>query len=234
MVNRELSEKLDSGEILTINLGGTAPENAVQKKSDVDTVVANYTTTVDLEANYTTTTDIASTYETIVNVDAINTRVTAIESSHTELINGASTQITQTPIANTALKVEFGTAQTSTEVDLSAIGDITFKEAGKYIITTFFQYGRTGVTAGEAVLLSRIMLNSVQMGNTMATKIENNNTIVPWSSSIQVTVAANDVMHIEVAKDSTGVDEGGLIAVTPGNAGWALAPTAAIQIYKAI
>lgn len=57
MADRELSNALASGELSSIQLGGVTTAEKVLKKSEIDAV-----------------------YETIVNVDAIDTRVTAVES----------------------------------------------------------------------------------------------------------------------------------------------------------
>jgi len=57
MADRELSNALASGELSSIQLGGVTTAEKVLKKSEIDAV-----------------------YETIVNVDAIDTRVSAVES----------------------------------------------------------------------------------------------------------------------------------------------------------
>lgn len=169
-----------------------------------------------------------------VTLDALDDRVTELEASHTLLINGASVAANQQPgTVDTPLQVEFGSLQSTTDIDLSAAGAITFKTAGKYIISPFFQYGRTGAT-GTSHLVNRYLVNGVQSGNSLAANIDNANTLVPWSSSIQFTAAANDVMTIEIIRDSAGNDSGGLFAYNPTLAGWNDAPCAAIQIYKAV
>lgn len=201
MAEKELATILNSGEINTIFLGGTASTDGVVKKSVTD---------------------------------AIDTRVTAIESSHTALIDAESAAASQQPSAvDTALQVEFGALQSTTDIDLAADGSITFKTAGKYIITTFFQYGRTGAS-GTSILFNRFLVNGTQAGSSLGAKVDNAEVLVPWSSSIQFTASANDVVTIEIIRDSTGNNSGGLFSATPTAAGWAAAPCAKIQIYKAI
>jgi len=134
---------------------------------------------------------------------------------------------------DTPLQVEFGALQTTTDIDISATGAITFKTAGKYIIYPCFQYGRTGAT-GKSFLLNTYLRNGVQEGASLASKIDNASTLVPWSSSIQFTASTNDVLTIEIMRDSAGDNSGGLYALDPTPADWANAPCAAIQIYKAI
>lgn len=220
--DRELSDILNSGEISTIYLGGTASTDRAVKQSALDATNANVTTNTTNVA--TNTTDIA----------AIDTRVTSIEDSHTRLLLASSTASSQQPTGtDTPLQVEFGVAQSTTDIDISAAGAITFKTAGKYIISPFFQYGRTGAT-GTSVLLNRYLVNGTQIGASLGANLDNANTLVPWSSSVQFTANTNDVMTIEIMRDSAGNDSGGLFAVTPTAAGWNSAPCASIQIYRAI
>jgi hypothetical protein len=195
------------------------------KDTSQDAVIGNNTTDITALDGRVTVNEGAIT--------ALDTRVTAVENSHTVLLQASSTALTQEPTTtDTALQVEFGVAQVTTDIDISAAGAITFKTAGKYIISPFFQYGRTG-GVGTSILLNRYLRNGVQEGGSLAAKVDNADTLVPWSSSIQFTAAVNDVLTIEIIRDSTGSDSGGLFAVNPTPVGWANAPCAAIQIYKA-
>ena len=215
MADRQLSEKLSSGELSSIKLGGVAAGNAVITQATLDVEKAR------ISANESA-------------ITGIDDRLLIVEGSHERLITATSTAASQQPtVVDTPIQVEFGALQTTTDIDVSATGDITFKTAGKYIISTFFQYGRTGAT-GTSLLLNRYLVNGVQAGSSLAAKVDNAEVLVPWSSSIQFTAAANDVLSIQIMRDSTGDNSGGLFAVNPTVAGWADAPCASIQIYKAI
>jgi|SaaInlStandDraft_4_1057021.scaffolds.fasta_scaffold18194_3 hypothetical protein len=168
----------------------------------------------------------------ITQVDANTDAIAELNASHTELITATSLAASQQPtVVDSPIQVEFGAFQTTDDVDLSALGAITFKTAGEYIISPFFQYGRSGST-GTSFLLNRYLINGTQIGNSLASKVDSADTLVPWSSSIQFTASANDVLTIEVMRDSTGNNSGGLFSATPAVASWASAPSAAIQIYK--
>lgn len=209
MADVELSAALNSGLITNIYLDGTTVDEKVLKSSEVDTKITAIT-------------------------DPLDVRVTHLEDSHSLLINASSTAATQQPtVVDTALQIEFGIAQVTTDIDLSVAGALTFKTAGKYIISPFFQYGRVGAS-GTSTLFNRILVNGVQLGSSLGANIDNANTLVPWSSSIQFTANTNDVVTIEIIRDSTGNNSGGLFSSTPTAVGWSLAPCAAIQIYKAI
>jgi len=169
----------------------------------------------------------------VAELITVDGRLTDLESSHSILLNASSTASSQQPVAlDTALQIEFGIAQTSTDIDISAAGAITFKTAGKYIVAPFFQYGRASAS-GVSKLFNRILVNGVQLGSSLGAKVDNADVLVPWSSSIQFTAQANDVVTIEIIRDSTGTNAGGLFALTPAAAGWNLAPCASIQIFKA-
>ena len=170
------------------------------------------------------------------NIDSISTlddRVLLLEASHTLLIIATSTAVAQEPIAtDTPLQIEFGGIQTTTNINIASDGAITFNVAGKYIVSPFFQYGRAG-SVGTSILLNRYLVNGTQVGNSLVAKIDSADILVPWSSSIQFTAEVGDTLTIEVMRDSTGNDSGGLFAVDPTLIGWNNAPCASIQIYKA-
>ena len=175
--------------------------------------------------------DIATNASDILAVDS---RVTAIENSHSVIISAFSIATIQQPtVVDVPIQIEFGALQTTTDISLSALGAFTFNVAGKYILSLFFQYGRTGST-GTSELLNRYLINGAQIGNSLVAKIDNADTLVPWSSSLQVTVNANDVLTIEVMRDSAGNNSGGLFSVTPTVGTWNIAPCASIQIFKAM
>ena len=204
MAQQELNTILASGDISSMQLGTTDAGDAVVKSSVIDTRIA-----------------------------VVSDRVAELEASHTLLLVATSTATSQEPTAlDTPIQVEFGALQSTTDIDISAVGAITFKTAGKYIISPFFQYGRVG-SAGISILLNRYLRNGVQEGNTLAAKVDDADTLVPWSSSIQFTAVANDVLTIELMRDGAGTNAGGLFNINPTPAGWANAPCAAIQIYKA-
>ena len=163
----------------------------------------------------------------------LDTRISSLEDSHELLLVATSTSSSQQPtVVDVPIKAEFGVAQTTTDIDIDVLGNITFKTAGKYIVSPFFQYGRSG-SVGTSILLNRYLVNGTQAGGSLAAKIDNADTLVPWSSSIQLTASVNDILAIEVMRDSTGNNSGGLFAFSPTAAGWNQAPCASIQIYKA-
>ena len=198
--------------------------------------------TIDVDTNTTAisglVTDVGTNTTSIAtnasDITSVSNRVTALESTHSVLLNATSTASSQQPVAlDTPLQVEFGALQTTADIDISATGAITFKTAGKYILAFFFQYGRTGA-AGTSHMLNRLLVNGTQLGNTLGAKVDNSDVLVPWSSTVQLTVNANDVITTEIVRDSAGDNSGGLFALTPTIAGWNNAPCASVQIFRAV
>lgn len=110
------------------------------------TITGNFTALKVLDLTSQLTADTPALIDTIVGAKdsttvAKNFTVSDIMSlvpigSYTESLRAQSTATTQYPSAlNTELQIEFGAAQTLTNVSLSATGTLTFNVAGDYSIT---------------------------------------------------------------------------------------------------
>lgn len=153
-------------------------------------------------------------------------------SGYTTVLLGQSVAASQQPTAvGTPLKIEFGPAQTTADVSLSAAGNVTFNTAGQYLITLFFRFGRT-TEAGDAYLFNRLLVNGTQVLNSNALRLSTQDIVVPFSSSVGLTVSAGQVFTTEILRDAAGVNNGGLFQLTPSLAGWAAAPSATIVVSK--
>ena len=140
--------------------------------------------------------------------------------------------VNQNPSAvNTPLTIVFGAAQTTTHVSMSAGGILTFNTPGDYLITTFFRFGRY-TSAGNAVVLNRILKNGAQILNSSGTLLDANTQITPFSSSIPMQMAATDTLSFEVVRDSAGTNDGGLFVISPTAPGWNIVPSATVVVSK--
>ena len=138
----------------------------------------------------------------------------------------------QVPSAlDTALRVEFGSAQSLTNIELDATGQVTFLTAGDYIINAFGDVNRTGSSGGVVMLAWRAVLNGTQFGEAKVFMINDPDTNTPYEITIPFTAAANDRLYFEIMRDSSGVNEGGLYPLVL-NGGWGETPSAQIQIWK--
>lgn len=162
----------------------------------------------------------------------VKTAIDELAVQPTIVLSGASTATTQEPTAvDTELQVEFGPAQTFTDVSLAVDGTITFNTAGKYEVDFTAHYGRLGST-GVSLLLYRMLLDDVQYGVTMQSKVDNANVLMPYAQSFDIEVTAGQTLKMQIMRDSTGDNSGGLFAVSPTKVGWADAPTASVQVTK--
>ena len=132
---------------------------------------------------------------------------------------------------DTPLQVTFGSAQTTTDVNLASNGTVTFNTPGNYIVTFILRFGRTG-GAGTSVILNRIKLNGLQGLNTNTCSFDSANITVPFSATLGFNVTAGTTLTMEIMRDSSGNNSGGLIATTPVLASWNISPSATIIVSK--
>lgn len=154
------------------------------------------------------------------------------------ILNGYQTVLssfsgsTQNPTAlDTPLQVSFGSAQTNADVSLASNGLVTFNTAGAYTITLFLRFGRVSGT-GTSVLLNRFLINGVQGLNSNACAISDATATYPFSTTLGLNVIQNDTFVLQIMRDSSGNNSGGLIATTPVLPSWNISPSATIIISK--
>ena len=150
----------------------------------------------------------------------------------TQVLTGASSAASQLPTTtNTALLVEFGTAQSNSDASITSTGVITFLTPGQYLITRTLRYGRTAL-AGTAQIFTRHLINGAQSGPSSCISMDNNLDVTPHTVTILITATAGMTMSTEIIRDSSGVNVGGLYSAVPVASGWSSAPSAAVTVYK--
>lgn len=150
-----------------------------------------------------------------------------------EVLRAAST-VTQAPSAvDTPLQLSFGAAQGSASdpVMINAAGLVTFNTAGNYAIRIKLQNGRTGAT-GTSILLSRILLNGVQVGSAAAVKMTQTDATTPSESRVVVNPTAGQTFQVQIMRDSAGSNFGGVYPQTATVAAWGVAPSALLVISR--
>ena len=144
----------------------------------------------------------------------------------------AFSSVNQNPsAADTPLQITFGSAQTTADVSISASGVITFNTSGNYLIDIFLRFGRS-TSAGNAILLNRILKNGAQILNSNGVILSAATQTIPFSAAIPLTMAAGDTITMQVARDSAGTNDGGLFVVSPTIAGWNIVPSATVVVNK--
>lgn len=151
------------------------------------------------------------------------------------VLAGASTA-TQTPVgADTPLKISFGSAQNgpSDPVQISAAGDITFNEAGQYLLKTFISIGRASGSATSVLIIDR-KTNGVGSPFPVFTKIDTTGNINNINADIFVNASAADVTYFDLTRDSSGNNSGNLQPFVPALGSISTCPSAFVAIYRVV
>lgn len=148
------------------------------------------------------------------------------------VLGAASTATGQNPSAvDTPLQVEFGPSQTVANVTLSETGTLTFTTAGEYLLTLFLRFGRTTGT-GSAILLNRLLVNDVQYLRSNAVVMSDITATIPFSATLLISAQVGDTFKMQIARDSAGVNNGGLVRTVPATLPWQASPSASMAVYK--
>ena len=147
-------------------------------------------------------------------------------------LNSSSFSTQEPTLVDTVMQITFGSAIVNTNVAIDSNGLITFLTAGKYFVSFDAMYGRTGAS-GVSTMHYRALINGVQVGATLTGKLDDANTLVPFSGIYFAEVNVNDTLKFEFYRDSAGVNSGGLFTTVTGLAGWADSPSASVVIRKA-
>ena len=150
-----------------------------------------------------------------------------------EVLRAASTA-TQAPTAvDTPLQLSFGGAQgsASNPVMINAAGLVTFNQAGNYAVRVKLQCGRTGAT-GTSILLSRLVLGGTQLGSAACVKLTQTDVTTPTDSRVVMNTTAVQTLQVQIMRDSTGSNFGGVYPQTATVAAWGVAPSALLVISR--
>jgi len=149
------------------------------------------------------------------------------------VLTGSSSNTQEPSGTDSPIQVEFGAAQfgSSDPVEIDVLGNITINQTDQYIVDLVFHAGRTG--AGSfAVVLFRLLINGVQIGDSMAIRLDNANTHAPVEILKPLNLVATDVLTVEIWRDPSGFDAGGVFPETPSLSGSNPVPSAAITMTR--
>lgn len=150
-----------------------------------------------------------------------------------EVLRAASTA-TQAPSAvDTPLPISFGGAQGSASdpVMINAAGLVTFNQAGNYAVRVKLQCGRTGAT-GTSILLSRLVLGGTQLGSAACVKLTQTDATTPTDSRVVMNPTAGQTLQVQIMRDSTGSNFGGVYPQVATVTTWGVAPSALLVISR--
>lgn len=150
-----------------------------------------------------------------------------------EVLRAPST-FAQAPTAvDTPLQLTFGAAQKSSAdpVMVNAAGVVTFNKAGAYAVRIKLQCGRTGAT-GTSILLSRILLAGVQFGSAACVKMTQTDATTPTDSRVVINATAGQTFAVQIMRDSTGSNFGGVYPQAATVTAWGTAPSALLVVSR--
>lgn len=189
------------------------------------TITGNFTALKVLDLTSQLTADTPALIDTIVGAKdsttvAKNFTVSDIISlvpttSHSKVLQAASVAVSQNPSAiNTELQIEFGPAQTTTNVSLSLAGTLTFNVAGDYTI----EFNATtssgvGVINKKSIIMLGIKSNGAYFGVPVGyqTALNASHSFTQTrSNTFNYTALAADTLEFFVFRDGFGDNVGGL------------------------
>lgn len=140
--------------------------------------------------------------------------------------------VTQEPaIVDTVLQLNYGDAQASDFIDVDALGNITALVSGQFTFSIRAAFGRAA-SAGEAIIFARVLIDDVQIGNTVSVRIDDSSTVIPLSFNFFFDLLEGQVVTTELYRDSEGVNEGGVFTEPAALAGWTDSPSMQLIIDR--
>lgn len=146
----------------------------------------------------------------------------------------ASSSVAQAPAAvDTPLQVAFGAAQgaPADPVMINAAGLVTFNQAGNYAVRVKLQCGRTGAS-GTSILLSRLVLGGAQLGSAACVKLTQTDATTPTDSRVVMNPTAGQTLQVQIMRDSSGSNFGGIYPQAATVTAWGTAPSALLVISR--
>lgn len=125
----------------------------------------------------------------------------------------------------------FDTTVSNTNVSISNTGVITFLTPGVYITTINMNFGRTS-GAGTAVVAARLLVDGAPSGFVQGMSLSDSTSARPVQFTIFRNFAASSTLKVQVLRDSSGINNGGLIATPTVAAGWGDIPAYWVRIHK--
>ncbi len=150
-----------------------------------------------------------------------------------EVLRAPSTVVQAPTAVDTPLQLTFGAAQKSSAdlVMINAAGLVTFNTAGAYAVRVKLQCGRSGAT-GTSILLSRILLGGVQFGSAACVKLTQTDATTPTESRVVINATAGQTFAVQIMRDSTGSNFGGVYPQAATVTAWGTAPSALLVISR--
>lgn len=152
----------------------------------------------------------------------------------TNVLSAEDVAVSQGPsTTNSLYQLLIGGAQgtASDPVMLDASGNITFNEAGTYLLIAQGCFGRTSGGA-SALMHFASFLDGVQEGATQSIGIKDSGDKLPYERTVPIVVTAGQVLTFKVSRDSGFFNEGSLVSSTDTDGLFTITPNFKIIILK--
>lgn len=152
----------------------------------------------------------------------------------TNVLSAEDVAVSQGPsTTNSLYQLLIGGAQgtASDPVMLDASGNITFNEAGTYLLIAQGCFGRTNGGA-SALMHFAAFLDGVQEGATQSIGIKDSGDKLPYERTVPIVVTAGQVLTFKISRDSAFHNEGSLVSSTDTDGLFTITPNFKINILK--
>ncbi len=173
-------------------------------------------------------------------INSLDDRTGILEQAQSEFVSlvlsgNSSAESQQPEEGESSLFIEFGNAQngSSDKAMLDGNGVVTFNQAGTYKISISLQYGRDTGATGTSVLAFRCYQNSSVIAKPRVVTLSNSD-VANMTLDVLMVASIGDTFTLEMNRDDSGDDSGGLIQTVLTSSGWISSPTAYIQINKLV
>lgn len=134
---------------------------------------------------------------------------------------------------DTPVPATFDSNVSNADISISTTGLITINTSGLYEATFNFNFGRTTAVA-TAHLAARLLKNGAQFGFSQGATLSDQVNSRPMQANLEMALVATDTLQVEVMRDSSGANEGGLLAIPLTPVGWADIPSYWVRIRKIV
>lgn len=144
----------------------------------------------------------------------------------------AQSTTTQGPSAtDTPYQVTFGSGSSNSDVTVASNGVVTFNTTGLFLVTINMNFGRANNT-GIAKVVARLLTNGSASGFTQISQMDTSVNFTPFHATVLRSFTATNTITVEILRDSTGANDGGLYTFDPALSGWTNVPSAAVRIQR--
>ena len=152
----------------------------------------------------------------------------------TNVLSAEDVAVSQGPsTTNSLYQIVIGGAQgtASDPVMLDASGNITFNQAGTYLLIEQGCFGRSSGGA-SALMHFAAFLDGVQEGASQSVGIKDAGDKIPYERTVPIVVTAGQILNFRMSRDSGFFNEGSLVSSTDTDGLFTITPNFKINILK--